>query len=493
MDLDVPGSGEEEAIASLRRSFVSGVKWSTASQVGRQVVQLVTTIILARLLVPSDFGLVSMAMVVVGFVLVFADLGTAAAVIQREELSEGLMSSVFWANMAFGLSASVALFAASPLVAAFYEEQRVAPILQVLSVSFLVTGLGISHRALLERGLAFDKLARLEIAAVLAGSVAGIGAGLLGLGAWSIVCQTLVVTTATTLLLWVASSWRPALKFDWGELKSVAGYSLNLTGFNSFNYLVRNVDYLLIGWYLGAQNLGYYTLAYRLLLYPTQNVASVITRVMFPAFSRMQDDERFRRAYLRVVGIIAMITFPMMLGLWALAEPFVLAVFGPQWRPVVILLMILVPVGMFQSVATTVGVIYTAKGRTDWMLRWSILAGVVVMAAFVVGLRWGTIGVAAAYAATSLILFYPSFAIPFRLISLPVRDLFVVLWRPFASGLLMLVAVLGLIVALPAGTRIGVLATAVPVGIVVYLMVSCLINREQVREVVSLLGSRDRG
>lgn len=475
----------------MRASFVSSVKWSTASQGGRQVVQLITTIVLARLLVPADFGLVSMAMVFVGFVFVFADLGTAAAVIQREDLSEALLSSVFWANVAVGLLASVTLFTASPLLAAFYEEQKVVPILQVLSVSFLVTGLGISHRALLERGLAFGKLARLEVVAGLSGSVAGIGAALLGLGAWSIVCQTLVVTTATTLLLWAVSPWRPALRFDWGELKSVAGYSLNLTGFNGFNYLIRNVDYLLIGRYLGAQDLGYYTLAYRLLLYPVQNVASVISRVMFPAFSRMQDDERFRRAYLRVVGVIAMITFPMMLGLWALAGPFVLALFGPHWRPVVILLMILVPVGMFQSVGTTVGVIYTAKGRTDWMLRWSLLAGLVVMAAFLVGLRWGTVGVAAAYTAASLVLFYPSFAIPFRLISLPVRDLFVVLWRPLASGLLMLVAVLGLTVALPAGTASGwVLATAVPAGVAVYLTASRLINRKQMSEIVSLLGSR---
>lgn len=451
--------------------------------------QLVTTVVFARLLEPSDFGLVSMAMVFVGFALVFKDLGTSAAVIQRKEVSDDLLSSVFWANVVFGLLAMVALFTLSPLVTTFYGEQNVAPILQLLSVTFLIAGLGISHQTVLERGLAFDKLARVEVVSGVAGSAVGISMAVLGFGVWSIVWQTLAATAATTLLLWVISPWRPGLMFSWGEVKSVAGYSLNLTGFNSFNYFARNLDYLLIGRFLGAQDLGYYTLAYRLLLYPVHNISGVVGRVMFPAFSRVQDDdERFSRAYLKVAGILAMITFPLMLGLWAVAEPFVLTVFGPQWRPAVLLLMILAPVGMAQSIVTTVGVIYQAKGRTDWLLRWGIAVGVVVTVAFVVGLRWGIIGVAAAYAIASLVLFYPSFALPFRLINLPVRDLFGVLWRPFASGLLMLAVILGLRFVLPPDTAsAGVLALAALTGIASYLAASWLFNREQLRETASLV------
>jgi len=474
---------------SLKQSAISGVKWSSVSQVGRQGMQWVTIIILARLLSPSDFGLIGMVMVVVGFVGLFKDLGTSAAVIQRKGVSDELLSSIFWVNVAFGVLAMVVLFVLSPLGASLYHEPRLTPLLGVLSLTFFISGLSVLQQAILERDLAFHTLAKVEISAIACGSVVAVGLAMLGAGVWSLVYQSLTVTLVTTVLLWVSSAWRPKMIFCWTEVKLVSSYSLNLTGFNIFNYFARNADYLLIGRFLGAQDLGYYTLAYRIMLYPLQSISAVIGRVMFPVYSQIQDDDvMFRRVYLNVAGSIALITFPMMLGLMALSGPFVLTAFGSQWRPVILLLMIFAPVGLAQSIGTTVGAIYQAKGRTDWMFRWGVAAGILVIIAIVIGLQWGVVGVAAAYAIVSVILSYPSLAIPFRLINVRFSELGAVLWRPFLSSLLMLGLLLVLRAALstdlPSRLTLGIL---VPTGIIAYFSACWMVDRDQLQRILGLV------
>jgi O-antigen/teichoic acid export membrane protein len=409
---------------SLRRSAISGIKWSAISLFARRGLSLVTTIVLARLLAPADFGLVAMAAVVIGFIEMFKDLGTAAAVIQRKNLSQGLLASIFWLNAGFGLAAAMVLYLLAPLLGAFYREPEVIPIMQVLSLSFLLSGLSNVQMSLLERNLEFDKLARIEISTSLFASLVGITAAFLGHGAWSLVYQMLAGNFLATLLLWVGSRWRPSWQFDWAGIRSVMDFSLNLTAASIINYFTRNADKLLIGRFLGSQDLGYYDLAYRLMQFPLQGISAVIGRVMFPLYSRMQDDAgQFGRIYLKVASAIALISFPLMLGLMALAGPFMLTLFGPAWIPVIPLLLILAPLGAVQSIATTVGSIYMAKGRTDWALWMSIAWGLLIVLSFVLGLPWGILGVTASYALMFLLLTYPAFAIPFRLIGLRVRDL----------------------------------------------------------------------
>ena len=477
-------------MTTLRHKAVSGVKWATVSQAIQQVTHLLTTIILANILAPSDFGLVGMAMVITGFITIFKDLGTSAAIIQRKEVSEALLSSIFWVNVGFGALAMVILFFAAPLGEKLYHEPRVVAILQLLSLSFFISGLGILQQSLLQRSLAFNTLAKVEISAVFCGAIVGISMAVAGAGVWSIVFQSLTMVSVTTILLWLSSTWRPKRRFHWQEVKSVSNYSLNLTGFSIFNYFARNADYLLIGRYLGAQDLGYYTLAYRVLLFPLNNISAVVGRVMFPVYSNIQDDNnRFSSAYLRVVAIIALIVFPLMMGLLALAGPLVLTVFGETWAPVILLIMILAPVGMTQSIGSTVGSIYQAKGRTDWMFRWGVGAGSIIVIAFLVGLQWGIVGVAVAYVIVSFGLSYPSFAIPFRLIDLKFPSLLKVLWRPFVNSLLMLLVLVIFRLALPPGIVDGfVLGMSIFLGVCVYMAASWVNNREQLRELWSLAG-----
>jgi PST family polysaccharide transporter len=471
---------------SLRRSAISGVKWSSISLFGRRGL---STIILARLLAPADFGLVAMAAVVIGFIEIFNDLGTATAVIQRKEPSRALLASVFWINAGFGLAATLVLILLAPLLGVFYREPQVAPIMQVLSLSLLLSGIGTMQKSLLERDLEFEKLARQEIGTTLFATLIGITAAFLGYGAWSLVYQMLAGNLVATLLIWRASHWRPSWQFDWPEIRSMIGFSLNLTGGNIFNYFARNADKLLIGRFLGVQDLGYYDLAYRLMQFPLQGISAVISRVMFPLYSRMQDDARqFGRTYLKVASAIALISFPLMLGLTALAGPFVLTLFGAAWTPVIPLLLILAPLGAVQSILTTIGNIYAAKGRTDLGLWWTVGAGLLTVLSFVLGLPWGILGVTVSYAIVMLLLTYPGFAIPFRLIGLKVRDLGRVLWRPAACSLVMYAVVTGTVLLSPPGVPGWItLSLLVPLGAVVYFACSWAINRALLLEVISIL------
>lgn len=471
---------------SLKESSISGIKWSAFSQMGSQAIQFISTLILVRLLSPSDFGLMSMSMLIIMFFILFKDMGTGAAVIQNKNLSEEALSSIYWFNVILGFIATLLVYSVAPLATDFFHQPEVEPVLNILSLTFLISGLGFIPKSLLERELAFNKLAKLETSAVLAGSIVGITLAVLGYGVWSLVFQSLTVTLLTTILLLTFSAWKPKAIFRWTEIQSIGKYSFNLSGFNIFNYFARNADDILIARYLGAQELGYYNLAYRLLLYPLSTISGVVNRVMFPVYSQIQDDNaRFRQAYLKVIGAISLITFPLMLGLMALAKPFVLTVFGAPWEPMIVLLVILAPLGMTQSIGTTVGSIYQAKGRTDWMFRWGFVSGTIVIISFIIGLQWGTVGVALAYAMVGIILTYPSFSIPFKLIGLPMSELWIALRKPFLCSLLMVFVILGALYILPKDlTPIWLLGILIPLGILSYLIFSWQINRSQLREII---------
>jgi PST family polysaccharide transporter len=472
-------------MTALRDRAVAGVRWSLASHGGKQVLQLVTTVVLVRLLEPEDFGLMGMAMVLVGLSALLQDLGTAAAVVHKQEASRRLLSSVFWLNVVAGCAVGLVIAASAPLVASFFDESSVRGLLTLLSLMFVASGAATVHGALLQRDLGFRALAHVELAAMTLGAVVGISAAVSGLGVWSLAGQALTAAFTRTVLLWGACRWRPSFFFSWREIASVGGYGLGLTGFKLVNYGARNLDALLIGRVLGATELGWYTLAYKLMLYPVQHVSAVVGRVMFPVYSRWQDDHaRFRRAFVRVSAAIATITFPVMVGVMAVSGPLVEVVLGPEWAPVAMLLFILAPLGMIQSLVTPLGGIYQATGRTGLFFVWGVAASALMALAFVVGVRWGLVGVATAYAVAQMLGAYPSFRVPFGLIGLPMRDFFGAVWRPFACSAGMGLVVAAVPLALGDATPLQVLVAQVAVGVLIYGALSWRLNGARLRELL---------
>lgn len=368
----------------------------------RQLSRIVVAVILARLLMPEDYGLAAMVLVFSTLVLIFSDLALGAALVQRSELSELDRSTVFWTSTGVGVVFMlIGLVLAGPL-AAFYGEPDVRPLFAALSVSFLVTSLGTTQTALLNRDMEFRSLELRLMAGTVAGAAVGITLAATGFGAWAIIGQQLTITCVSTVLLWVLSPWRPRLQFSAASLRALGGFSARVFGTRVLFYLNRNADNLLIGKFLGASALGAYAVAYNVMLSPMSRIARPVVEVLFPAFSRMQDDpRRIGTLWLRANRLVAAITVPGMAGLVVVAPDFVTVVLGSHWSAAVPVIQILAWVGLMQSLQQLNSSILQARDRTGDLLRYSVIVLLASLTAFGVGLQWGIVGVAAAYAVSS--------------------------------------------------------------------------------------------
>ncbi len=389
---------------SFREKTTSGVFWSVAGQMGRQSVLLLTQVLLARLLAPRDFGLVATVLIFSNFAVIVAEQGFGAALIQRPDIEERHRSSIYWVNVAFGAGLTTLFILAAPLIARAYGEPALLPLTRAMAVMFVLHSAGMLHTTLLSRALEFKRVARAEVAAAWAGGAVAVVLALKGAGAWAIVAQSLVTAGVGSFMLWRLSSWRPRFLFDLAAVRELAGFSTNHFVGNIANYWVRNVDNVLIGLVLGAHPLGVYTRAYAVMLFPLSRVTRVLSRVMLPSFSLIQKEpERVRGLFLRMTRVIALATFPMMLGVAACAPDFVAAVFGPQWGEMVPVLRVLAFVGMVQSVTSLMSNLYLSQNRTDLRLRVVLPMQALEVAAIVYGLRHGILGVAVCYAAASML------------------------------------------------------------------------------------------
>jgi PST family polysaccharide transporter len=464
--------------------------WMGFSQAGRVIAQLLGMVFLARLLSPSDFGVIAMAWLVIGFAAMFRGFGTQAAVIQRRELTSALLDSLFWLNVGFGLAIAILMALLAPVIALAMGEPQLTKVLWLLALAFPVVSFGLVQQGLLERASRFRSVALIECCAAFAGLAAGVLAALAGWGVYSLVSQAIVAWIVVTAGLWAASTWRPAWRCSLALIREIAGFSGNLVGFHIFNYFTRNMDTVLIGRFLGATELGYYNMAYRLMIWPLQNIGWVAGRAFFPALSRLQDDKpRLRQAYVRAAAAVFLITAPLTLGLLVLREPFVLALMGERWFKVAELLFWLAPVSMVESVGTTVGLLYLSTGRTDLMFKFGVLYGVAVVCAIVVGLQWGVEGVAAAYCAIALILFWPKLAVAFRLVGLSVPAFLRRLLPTFFAALLMALFVAAVsehsaVLVQAQWARLVLLAT---VGAALYIAVSVFVQRPLLKDITGTL------
>ncbi len=398
--------------------------WASVSQAGRTAIQLITVAVLSRLLPPSDFGVVAMATVVTTFAALLRDMGTSAAVIQREELHGVLLDTIFWFNVLLGIGLALALAALASPISGLFREPRLAGVLLALTVTFPAVSSGGVHQSLLERSLRFRTLARIELSSAALAFLIAVVAARDGLGVYSLALNSIGLAVLASLQLFIASPWRPRWRWSAHEFRSLAHFSGHLFGFQSLNYFARNADTLLIGRYLGAADVGWYNLGYRIMLLPLSSLSAVIARVLFPVLARRQADiPAFAALYLKASAAVAMVTAPLMAGLWVLRAPFVAVFLGPRWMPVADVLAWLAPVGFVQSILTSVGLIYMATGNTRAMMQWGAFAGGVTVGAMALGLQWGFLGVARCYAIVSVLLAYPAFAIPLKLIGLRFRDI----------------------------------------------------------------------
>lgn len=455
----------------LRNRTITGVSWSAVAQAVTQLFTFAISIVLARLLGPKAFGLIGMVTVFTGFAALFSGLGLGAAIIQRKNLEPRHLNTAFWLNLAFGSGLTLLMIVLAPVVAWFYKEPQLTPLTACIAFQFLISSLCVVQSALLSREMRFRALAVVQIGSSVASGSLGLGMAFGGMGVWSLVAQTLTVSATQLLLLWKMAHWRPRLAFEWLACKELFGYSASVLGFDSVNYWARSLDRLLIGRFIGADGLGIYSRAYNLMLLPLSQVSRIVGGVMFPAMSAIQDDRpRVKRAYLKAIGMIGFITFPMMVGLFVLADHFILALLGPEWAATIPILKLFCWVGLIQSILSTVGWIYISLGKTKLYFVMGVIGTVLCLVGFVIGIHWGLMGVVYAYSLTTLIVVYPFFLVPGRLIGLSFMEALSNLSPAFFCSLAMGAVMWGCGRLFPPGTNHWVyLAVLTPLGSAVYL------------------------
>ncbi|MEZ4330275.1 MAG: MOP flippase family protein [Myxococcota bacterium] len=475
-------AGAERVLASVR--------WVAAGQLLTQGARLVVSVVLARLLSPNDFGLMTMAAVFTAIGHLVATMGIGATIVQRREVSEALLRSLASVGIGSGVALWIVFAVTAEEIARFFAEPAVAGLVTVLAANFALSSFGMVPEALLQRELRFGRVVAVDLAALVVASGGALALAASGYGVWSLVVPNVVSTALRGLLLVWISPWPLRLGFDARAVSGVLGFGGSILAFNGLIYLTRHADSLIIGRALGAAQLGLYDYAYRFYAYPVEVITGVLLGVMFPTFARLQDRrEALGRAFLRANGAIALVTFPMMAGLGAVAGPFVRVVLGEQWVDVIPLVQILAPLGAMQSLGATPGQIFLATGNAALRLGWAVVYTIVIVASFVVGAAWGIVGVATAYAIVMVPITAIGFWIAMRLIDAPLVSVWRTLRSTTAAAAGMALLVLGLDAALAArgaGDPVR-LFVDVPSGVVAYCGAIWLLRPAALADVLRLV------
>ncbi len=399
----------------LKGHFVRGSAVTILGQVVRFAITTSSTIILARLLTPQDYGLVAMVTAVTGFMMIFKDLGLSTATIQKAQTNHQQISNLFWVNVVFSLVITAISAALAPAIAWFYNEPRLIWIGLALSSSFLFIGLGIQHQALLRRQMRFKEVVTRDIASTMIGAGLAIVLAWFGAVYWSLVAMQLGTAISGTIMLWIVCKWRPALPARRSGTRSMLHFGLGVTGFQMVNYFARNADSILLGRFFGADVLGLYSRAYSLFMLPITQIRTPLTAVALPALSRLQNEpDKCAKYFYKFNTMLSFITMPLMGFLFVCSENIIHLLLGDRWHGVNIIFKILAIAGFIQAVETTRGLIMLSSGLGKRYFNVGVFRSVFLVACFAIGLPWGARGVAAGFMIGDYLILFPSLWYSFR-------------------------------------------------------------------------------
>ena len=486
-------------MTSLRRQAARGVLWTGTGSAVTTTLQFIQWAVLARLLAPEDFGLMSMAMIVIGMADAFTDMGVSSAIIHRRDATRRQLSSLYWLNIVLGVVVFLLVAGLSPMIAKFFNEPEVARLLMLAAFVFLIAPLGQQFRVLLEKELQFNRLARIDMIGAAGGAGTAITTALLGYGVYSLIWGALAghVIRAGWYVAIGWRTWRPQLRFRVGDLDGYLSFGLFQTGERIVNSFAAYVDYLIIGRFLVAEALGFYTLAYQLVVVPLTKLNPVLTRVAFPLFSiRQDDDAALRRGYMEMTRLLAFILCPAIIGLAITAPLLIPVLVGEAWTPSIVLLQILSMLGLIKALGNPSGSILLAKGRPDIGFIWNFIIAIINTVVFLAVVDFGLQAVAWAYMILSLIYFviFHRFVLK-AVIGLRLGAYLASISRPALLSVIMgLIVGTGYVVIMPlAFQNVTKLVCLVATGILTYATLALVMESTYLSELKNLLIRRQVG
>lgn len=414
----------EHLQTDLKGRSVRGGALTVISQGTQFVTMSLSTVVLARMLTPADYGLVAMVTAVTGLGQAFADLGLSEATIQRKDINHDQISTLFWINVAIGLGLMLLTIALASPLAWFYKEPRLKGITLLMSLTFLICSLRVQHGALLMRQMRFKSLAIRDIASPAIAVPLAIVMAWRGAGYWTLVALPLMLNLISTALSWLMVRWIPALPRRHADVGSMISFGGKVAASYAIITVNRSADNVLIGWYWGAGPLGLYSRAYNLLMLPVRQLSVPASSVSVPAFSRLQEDpERFARYYLRAINVIIWISAPIFGFLFVAAEPVIVLLLGNQWREAAPVFQIFVISALCQLLLESTIWLFVSRGQSGRLLKLLLIISPIVVGSFAIGLPFGIKGVALSGSLVFLAIFPQVLKYAFRGTDLTLRRL----------------------------------------------------------------------
>ncbi len=428
---------ENRAYSGLGRASLRGGVTVIAARGLNIFVQLASTIALARLLSPHDFGLVAMVLALIGFAPMLIDFGTSEASTQKTHITRVEISTLFWFNVSVSLVLTALLAASSNAIAGFLGEPSLTLIVLLSSTTFLMAALSTQHYALMRRAMQFQRIAAIDISANVIGSIVSVAMALNGYGYWALVAKPIVTAAFTVIGVWMCCAWLPGRPKLSSELKELVGFGVGVTGFTMTDYLARSADRLAIGFFQGAGPLGYFQNAFTIY----SNLLSILTEplhnIAASGLSKLRNDVKdLKRSWAMALSALSFFSAPAFAIVAVTGQDFVVLLLGQKWAPAGPLLCIFAVRGIAHSVERTMGWLHVAAGRSDRWMRWGLVSAVVQLMALAVGLPFGVIGVATTYTIVMFGLFIPALVYAGRPLGIGTKDVLHAVGPQTVAGLI---------------------------------------------------------
>jgi O-antigen/teichoic acid export membrane protein len=395
---------------SLKVKGITAMKWSSMGTLFSILIQVTQLITISRMLKPSDYGLIGMIMVVVGFAATLGDMGISSAIIHRQQVTQNQLSSLYILNLAVSALVCTAVWFSAPYVAQFYQEPQLTSLMHWMCFICLIPAFGQQFQVLFQKELSFNNIAKIDIFSYLIGFLVVFFGAYLGYGVYALVWSYLANATFKSVCLAILGwrTWRPGLHFAWSDLKGFLSYGIYQLGASSLQMFNSNFDYLIIGRFLGAEALGYYTFAFQLSVMPFTKIFPLVSQVSLPIFAKIQDQMvLLRKSYLKLIGMVCYVNAPIYFGLIVVAPFLVPFMFGDQWVPSVGLIQVLAATVFIRTVIMPMQPLLQAKGRADIVFKFTVISMLLQMPALTAGaLIGGTKGVTVAYLSVQVVLFF---------------------------------------------------------------------------------------
>ena len=377
-------------MSSLKTKTISGLTWSFIDNIAQKGLTFIIGIILARLLLPEEFGIIGMITIFIAVSTSFINSGFGSALIRKQKCTDTDYSTVFYFNLATGIFFYILLFFLAPVISHFFNEPQLKLLIKVLGIVLIIDAFTIIQRTILTKQVNFKLQTKISVIASLISGIIGIIMAFKGFGVWSLVAKQISQRLTNSILLWTWNKWKPLLIFSRNSFRQLFsfGYKLLISGL--IDTIYRNVYLIVIGKYFSAQELGFYTRANQFKSLPSQNISQIIERVSYPVLANMQDNpEKLRLNYKRLIKTSMLITFTLMLGMAAAAEPMVIALIGEKWRPSIGYLQLLCFAGMMYPLHSLNLNMLQIQGRSDLFLKLEVYKKILAVPIIIIGIFYG--------------------------------------------------------------------------------------------------------